>query len=73
MRLVLTKGFNGEEVELIAEGNDMYDINSKKFKFLRNKENKKRFKIEKFETHTKKGMNTIIDFGDYSYFMRLEA
>lgn len=73
MRLVLTKGFDGEEVQLIGESAELSVLNNIKHGFLNKGDTIRKYHIVPFETHTlKNDGDMIIDFGDYEYFMRVE-
>lgn len=73
MRLVLTKGFDGEEVQLIGESTELSVLNKIKHSFLNKGDTIRKYRVVPFETHTlKEDGGMVIDFGDYEYFMRVE-
>lgn len=70
MKLYLTKGFDGEKIHSFGEFSDEKSLNSAIFNFKNNSKGK--YRTTPYETITSSNDGKIVDFGDYSYFLKIE-
>ena len=70
MKLYVTKGFDGEKVHCFGEFQSERSLNSAILNFKNN--SKERYRITPYETITSTNDGKVVDFGDYSYFLKIE-
>ena len=69
MKLYLTEGFDGEKVHCFGDFHDEESLNSAILNFKNN--SKGRYRIAPYETITSAKDGRVVDFGDYSYFLKI--
>lgn len=71
MKLYLTEGFDGEKIHGFGDFQDENTMNKAISNFLANANGKYRTAPCQVITSTKDGK--VVDFGDYSYFLKIEG